>query len=128
MTGLGVNSDPRGTYSLVDGGGLRTFLCDPMHTLRSSGYTLFGIFISLIICRNCRRYRSIAGIAKFAENIWFLANTRDMTPDPCNPPGPVNDCNYFVGCIWPAKYLYPIVPKMVLNFEAHQQDRKSHLI
>ncbi len=25
--------------SLVDGGGLRTFLCDPMHTLRSSGYT-----------------------------------------------------------------------------------------
>ncbi len=31
--------------SLVDGGGLRTFLCDPMHTLRSSGYTLSGIYI-----------------------------------------------------------------------------------
>ncbi len=26
-------------FSLVDGGELRTFLCDPMHTLRSSGYT-----------------------------------------------------------------------------------------
>ncbi len=34
-----------GTYSLVDGGQLRTFLCDPMHTLRSSGYTFSGIFI-----------------------------------------------------------------------------------
>ena len=33
------------SYSLVDGGGLRTFLCDPMHTLRSSGYTLSGICI-----------------------------------------------------------------------------------
>ncbi len=32
-------------FSLVDGGGLRTFLCDPMHTLRSSGYTLSGIYI-----------------------------------------------------------------------------------
>ncbi len=31
--------------SLVDGGGLQTFLCDPMHTLRSSGYTLSGIYI-----------------------------------------------------------------------------------
>ena len=31
--------------SLVDGGRLRTFLCDPMHTLRSSGYTLSGIYI-----------------------------------------------------------------------------------
>ncbi len=31
--------------SLVDGGGLRTFFCDPMHTLRSSGYTLSGICI-----------------------------------------------------------------------------------
>ncbi len=29
--------------SLVDGGGLQIFLCDPMHTLRSSGYTLSGI-------------------------------------------------------------------------------------
>ncbi len=33
----------RPAASLVDGGGLRTFLCDPMHTLRSSGYTLSGI-------------------------------------------------------------------------------------
>ncbi len=33
------------TYSLVDGGALRTFLCDPMHTLRSSGYTLSGKYI-----------------------------------------------------------------------------------
>ncbi len=33
-----------GVDSLVDGGGLRTFLCDPMHTLRSSGYTLSGIY------------------------------------------------------------------------------------
>ncbi len=32
-------------YSLMDGGPLRTFLCDPMHTLRSSGYTLSGIYI-----------------------------------------------------------------------------------
>ena len=32
-------------YSLVDGGPLQTFLCDPMHTLRSSGYTLSGIYI-----------------------------------------------------------------------------------
>ncbi len=32
-------------FSLVDGGGLRTFLCDPMHTLRSSGNTLSGIYI-----------------------------------------------------------------------------------
>ncbi len=32
-------------HSLVDGGGLRTFLCEPMHTLRSSGYTLSGIYI-----------------------------------------------------------------------------------
>ncbi len=32
------------TYSLVDGGGLRTFFCDPMHRLRSSGYTLSGIY------------------------------------------------------------------------------------
>ena len=31
--------------SLVDGGGLRTFFCDPMHRLRSSGYTLSGIYI-----------------------------------------------------------------------------------
>ncbi len=31
--------------------------------------------ILLIICRNCQRYRSIARIAEFAENIWFLANT-----------------------------------------------------
>ncbi len=31
--------------SLVDGGGLRTFFCDPMHTLLSSGYTLSGIYI-----------------------------------------------------------------------------------
>ena len=31
--------------SLVDGGGLRTFFCDPMHMLRSSGYTLSGIYI-----------------------------------------------------------------------------------
>ena len=30
-------------FSRVDGGGLRTFLCDPMHTLCSSGYTLSGI-------------------------------------------------------------------------------------
>ncbi len=29
----------------MDGGPLRTFLCDPMHTLRSSGYTLSGIYI-----------------------------------------------------------------------------------
>ncbi len=32
-------------YSLVDGGALRTFLCDPMNTLQSSGYTLSGIYI-----------------------------------------------------------------------------------
>ncbi len=32
-------------YSLVDGGGLRTFFCDPMHMLRSSGYALSGIYI-----------------------------------------------------------------------------------
>ncbi len=31
--------------SLVDGGGLRTFFCDLMHRLRSSGYTLSGIYI-----------------------------------------------------------------------------------
>ncbi len=30
--------------SLVDGGRLQTFLGDPMHTLRSSGYTLSGIY------------------------------------------------------------------------------------
>ncbi len=35
--------------SLVDGGGLRTFLCDPMHTFRSSGYTLSGIYIFSVI-------------------------------------------------------------------------------
>ncbi len=35
----------KGHDSLVDGGGLRTFLCNPMHTLRSSGYTLSGIYI-----------------------------------------------------------------------------------
>ncbi len=29
----------------MDGGSLRTFLCDPMHTPRSSGYTLSGIYI-----------------------------------------------------------------------------------
>ncbi len=28
----------------MDGGRLRTFLCDPMHMLRSSGYTLSGIY------------------------------------------------------------------------------------
>ncbi len=28
----------------MDGGGLQTFLCDPMHRLRSSGYTLSGIY------------------------------------------------------------------------------------
>ncbi len=33
------------SVSLVDGGRLRTFWCDPMHTLRSSGYTLSGIYI-----------------------------------------------------------------------------------
>ena len=32
-------------HSLVDGVPLRTFLCDPMHTLRSSGYTLCGTFL-----------------------------------------------------------------------------------
>ncbi len=32
--------------NLVDGGGLRPFLCDPIHTLRSSGYALSGIYIS----------------------------------------------------------------------------------
>ncbi len=37
---------PFSLFSLVDGGGLRTFLCDPMHTLRSSGYTLSGIGFS----------------------------------------------------------------------------------
>ncbi len=34
--------------SLVDGGQLRTFLCDPMHTLRSYGYTLSGISIDVL--------------------------------------------------------------------------------
>ncbi len=31
------------TYSLVDGSGLQTNFLDPMHKLRSSGYTLSGI-------------------------------------------------------------------------------------
>ncbi len=38
--------------SLVDGGALRTFLGDPMHTLRSSGYTLSGIYIYTILHTN----------------------------------------------------------------------------
>ncbi len=37
-----LNKSP---FSLVDGGGLRTFLCDHMHTLRPSGYTLSGTYI-----------------------------------------------------------------------------------
>ncbi len=45
--------------SLVDGGGLWTFLCDPMHTLRSSGYTLPGIYID-DLRTSPRRKRQVA--------------------------------------------------------------------
>ncbi len=34
------------TLILVDGGGLRTHFSDPLRTLRSSGYTLSGIYIT----------------------------------------------------------------------------------
>ncbi len=70
------------TSSLVDGGGLQTFLCDPMHTLHSSGYTLSGIyiddqikflgkyqlgdqFISLIYTIRCAHPRKKAVLAAF---------------------------------------------------------------
>ena len=36
---------PYTAISLVDGGGLRTHFSDPMRVLRSSGYTLSGIYI-----------------------------------------------------------------------------------
>ena len=41
---INIPGTPKCTISLVDGGRLRTFLCETMHMLCSSGYTLSGIY------------------------------------------------------------------------------------
>ena len=53
------------TSSLVDGSGLQTHSCDPMHTLQYSGYTLSGIYIVA-----CQR----GGVSE--EPRWLQAATR----------------------------------------------------
>ncbi len=52
---------------MVEGGGLQTFLCDPMHTLRSSGYTLSGIYIDDLRTspRRCAHPRKKVVLAAF---------------------------------------------------------------